>query len=946
VLQANATYPDIAPGDSALGSVAFRVQIAPDMQNRETALLQFTINTTAGQTQSAVALSCVAGAIEYRSYQSVEGAFNPGTTRTLRVTLHNKGSVVMSGVSGRLVSLDPFVQVDDANGAYGNIAVNADVTNSTDGFTVSSSSLTFRGHQASMLVITTTSGGHLDSAVFVLPVGTAQTTDPTGPDSYGYCAYDNTDLDYEMHPTYHYLDISQTGVGTNLNLVDVGEQTTISQVWSTARRLPFPFKFYGQVYDTITVCSNGWIAFGNQSWNPVFRNYPIPAMVAPEAMIAPYWDDLKTSSAGQGVWMHYNTDSQWVVVQWKASAGSAYGTPLDFEVILFDTAFFPTFDGNGLILAQYNNVSMNLPSGDGGSDAPGSTIGIQAPRGLVGLSYAYQSSYPPGAASVVNSRAILFTTDTRRLFGNIAGTVTDAQDGRPMADVTVTVEGSNKRDHTDSLGQYFIENVLWGSYSVSASKTRFNSAAVESVVVELDSTEIVNFSLYHPEIALSTEQVNAAVTNQPLDTSFSIRNVGNGPLDYAISIYYASDENPNPWDSISAIPVSALTGDFQIMGCEFVGSEWWLSGGGGPGGQNLFYRFSRSGVFLGSLPQPSTSAAGWFDLACDSQYVYGSDDQNLVGVDHRGIVQTIISTPMNPTRAVAYDPATDHFWVTDFTQDFYEIDRQGTIIQQIPNEGADELLVTGLAWYPSDPNGFKLYIFSQNGVNTLTRVTRLHPVTRAREFVVDLPGRAGDRAGGCTITPSWNSTLVVFGGILRNPGGDRLQIHEMTFNTTWIDVTPAASEIAGGSALDVALHFDPFTLQPDTYRVTLHIRSEVLDTLIILPVELTVISSSVAEPAPGTVPAVFALHQNYPNPFNPTTTIRYDLPNAGRVQIKIFNTLGQEVTTLIDAVCPAGAYRVTWDSKSASGIQLASGVYVYQIKSGSFVDSKKMVLIR
>jgi hypothetical protein len=947
VLQANATYPDIAPGDSALGSVAFRVQIAPDMQNRETALLQFAISTTAGQTQSAVALSCVAGAIEYRSYQLPEGAFNPGTTRTLRVTLRNNGAVAMSGVTARLVSLSPFVQVDDASAAYGNMAVGSDVTNSTDGFTVSSSSLTFRGHQASILVITTTSGGHLDSASFVLPVGTAQTTDPTGPDSYGYYAYDNTDISYEMAPVYQYINISQTGVGTNLNLADVGEHTTVSQVWSTARRLPFPFKFYGQVYDTVTICSNGWMAFGNQAWNPVFRNYPIPAMVAPEAMIAPYWDDLKTAGAGQGVWMYHQADSHRVIFQWKAGAGSSYGTPLDFEVILFDTAFYPTFDGNGLILVQYNTVSMNLPPGDGSYfDISGCSIGIQAPRALLGLSYAYQSTYAPGAATVVNGRAILFSTNARMLFGSITGIVTDAETSLPMAGAVVSIDGYNYHDSTDAEGRYLLDDVLIGTYSVSASRYRFNSATVQNVTVELDSVETVDFALYHPEIALTSDTIRAGITDQPFDTSFAVINDGNGPLDYAISIYYAGDESPNPWDSISAVPVSALTGDFQMMGCEFVGNEWWVTGGGGPGGQNLFYRFSRDGDYLGAIPQPSTSVAGWFDMAYDGQYIYGSEDQNLVGVDHQGIVQTVIPSPVIPSRAVAYDPASDHFWVTDYTQDIYEIDRQGNIIQQIPNSGSGELSVTGLAWNSFDPDGFKLYIFSQNGVNTLTRVTRLHPVSRAREFVVDLPGRAGDRAGGCTVTPSWNSTLVVFAGIFQNSSGDRLQIHEMTFNTTWINVTPATFEVPGNSSTDVLLHFDPITLQPDTYRVNLHVRSEVLDTLVILPVELTVISSSVDQPAPEGVPAAFALHQNYPNPFNPNTEIRFDLPEAVKMQLKIFNILGQEVATLIDGVRPAGAYRVTWDSKSASGVPVASGVYVYQIKAGNSVDSKKMVLIR
>lgn len=98
--------------------------------------------------------------------------------------------------------------------------------------------------------------------------------------------------------------------------------------------------------------------------------------------------------------------------------------------------------------------------------------------------------------------------------------------------------------------------------------------------------------------------------------------------------------------------------------------------------------------------------------------------------------------------------------------------------------------------------------------------------------------------------------------------------------------------------------------------------------------------------ATASIPKKFALYQNYPNPFNPNTEIRFDLPEAVKVQIKIFNTLGQEVTTLIDEVRPADAHRIMWDSKSASGVQVAAGVYVYQIKAGNFVASKKMVLLR
>jgi hypothetical protein len=90
----------------------------------------------------------------------------------------------------------------------------------------------------------------------------------------------------------------------------------------------------------------------------------------------------------------------------------------------------------------------------------------------------------------------------------------------------------------------------------------------------------------------------------------------------------------------------------------------------------------------------------------------------------------------------------------------------------------------------------------------------------------------------------------------------------------------------------------------------------------------------------------YALHQNNPNPFNPKTEIRFDLPEAARVELKVFNIMGQEVAKLVDEVKTAGTYRITWDSKTTAGTSAPSGVYVYQIKAGNFVDAKKMMLIK
>jgi hypothetical protein len=89
------------------------------------------------------------------------------------------------------------------------------------------------------------------------------------------------------------------------------------------------------------------------------------------------------------------------------------------------------------------------------------------------------------------------------------------------------------------------------------------------------------------------------------------------------------------------------------------------------------------------------------------------------------------------------------------------------------------------------------------------------------------------------------------------------------------------------------------------------------------------------------LPTKMGLYQNYPNPFNPVTTIKYDLPKDSHVSLKIFELTGREVTTLVKEKKMAGNYSITFD-----GGHLASGVYFYQLKSGDFMETKKMILLR
>ncbi|MFQ5650253.1 MAG: T9SS type A sorting domain-containing protein [bacterium] len=103
--------------------------------------------------------------------------------------------------------------------------------------------------------------------------------------------------------------------------------------------------------------------------------------------------------------------------------------------------------------------------------------------------------------------------------------------------------------------------------------------------------------------------------------------------------------------------------------------------------------------------------------------------------------------------------------------------------------------------------------------------------------------------------------------------------------------------------------------------------------------------TSVGE-GPASLPASYALEQNYPNPFNPETTLRFQLPEASRVQVSIFNLLGKKIRVLTNADYPAGYHTIRWDGRDGKGQVLASGVYFYRIEAGEFVQIRKMSLLR
>lgn len=183
--------------------------------------------------------------------------------------------------------------------------------------------------------------------------------------------------------------------------------------------------------------------------------------------------------------------------------------------------------------------------------------------------------------------------------------------------------------------------------------------------------------------------------------------------------------------------------------------------------------------------------------------------------------------------------------------------------------------------------------------------------------------------------PAFNFHLASIEAIFPNNEGNSIYLFETHFDTTTnqgrLRGRPVGVEYLGTDYKTVVLSFPLYYMNLDQAKALIE------DILISKFDEVT----GTGEDENVSPPREFALNQNYPNPFNPTTVISYQLPAAGKVTLKVYDILGNEIAALVNQEQPAGMYEVKFD---ASG--LSSGVYFYRLSTGSFTETKKMMLLR
>ena len=164
---------------------------------------------------------------------------------------------------------------------------------------------------------------------------------------------------------------------------------------------------------------------------------------------------------------------------------------------------------------------------------------------------------------------------------------------------------------------------------------------------------------------------------------------------------------------------------------------------------------------------------------------------------------------------------------------------------------------------------------------------------------------------------------------------------------SWVSVQPVGGTLAPGAQMDLQLTLKTEDFPPGHFWSSLQIFSnDPQRPQLVIPIHLKVDTVFTKLDQSVLTVSEFRLQQNFPNPFNPTTTITFDLPENVRVRLEIFDVAGRLICTLVNKHRNAGSHQVVWNGQDDTGNTVASGLYLYRLQAGDFVQSRKMLFMK
>jgi hypothetical protein len=402
VIDSIVQFGDVAPDTVAWGASDFTVTVDPDWAGGYD--IPIAINVTYGDSvdvltlpplETVSGLLAVAAAVGDDGSPGGDGdaAIEPGEVVGIGVVLDCDARSQLTNVEGVLVGRSGRVRVTAPSTTFPDVSTGGQSTNAVP-FVVSVAPDAVPGDAKLYLRVTADAPTFAYAETLALGLDVAEVAPlyPTGPDAYGYYAYDSSDTLYAAAPRYEWAEISQPGNG--LRLEEVSETNNGVEELS----VPFSIWTYGLIRESVWVSSNGFVSVyaPNGTWS---TNSGIPSLDGPAGMFAPFWDDLDPSAGGD-VYVWFDPYEHRYIIEYDEVRHRDSEETETFEVIIYDREYHPTPTGDTEIAFLYKDVS----------DPSGCTVGIEHPYETDGVQFLFDGDYGPYAAPLADGLAVLFTT--------------------------------------------------------------------------------------------------------------------------------------------------------------------------------------------------------------------------------------------------------------------------------------------------------------------------------------------------------------------------------------------------------------------------------------------------------------------------------------------------------------------------------------------------------
>jgi len=794
---------DEAPraGESANGE--FILEIDPACQDQTILQLAASITANEDEWHSMIDLVVDAPKITIEELLFDGGDFEPGDRRNLDIVLCNTGHKALEACTGVLSVENEMIRINVDAADYGSIEV--DRTERIDGdlYRLCAHPLIIPGMEFSLELAIETEAGFRDSAQYIFTVGDRDENDPLGPDTYGYICLDSGDEEWDLVPEYDWIEIDPGERNNNFE----GESLDLRGYDdSEAIDLPFDFQYYGEEFDEITICTNGWAAFGDQSEFFDFRNRHIAQPLGPKAQLCVWWDNLYKTRESDILFFNDEENGRFII-EWnkvKRLIMGGNGSWETFEIILYDPEVYQTDTGDGIIKFQYKDVTNQHLSAQ--NDTPFCTIGISNLDDSDGIEYTYWNQYPPGAREIDNEMALLFITQSDFRTGVLEGTISDVETGEPIANAQVLTT-RRFRTETDDEGYYIIDNILIGEdYAVTASAQGWNDSTLTGFDIVEGETLRVDFTLLHPEFVPSVEALSTELhEGESVELEFSLSNTGNGPLVWRAERHLRGDVDADPWELRSQHMVGEITGDSRIQGVLYFNDHYYIAGANNR--IPRIYVINRDGQIVNQFEQFCVEENGYGirDMAWDGEWIWGSGEEMIFAFTPEGELMREFQGPWNPNHNFAWDTDREALWVSSTTSNISALDREGNAIRVLSRCG---FRIYGLAYYPDDPDDHTLYIVHRLRDVADQIIHKMNPDNGDTMFVAILEPEGGGTPVGSFITNELDAFSWVYMGVSNDGADDRIDIWQVDVRKDWFELDVDAGTLNPGDTRDFVLTLD------------------------------------------------------------------------------------------------------------------------------------------